>query len=169
MKVLKITIAALLVGLLFASVAAAHDSKVGFVNPQRIINETRIGRIAQEDLSNLGQEKDRRVRDALDIVDAIRSKLDNPTISPTEETDIEKALRLSIRDYEQLVEASNMDIQGEERRLIQFVMQQADAILRKVALERGFTMILTDPEIIGFVSDSMDVTDRVIRELDSML
>ena len=30
-------------------------------------------------------------------------------------------------------------------------------------------MILTDPEIIGYVSHSMDITDRVITELNSMI
>lgn len=169
MKVMNICLTALLIGLLAAPVALAHESKVGFVNPQRIINESRIGRVAQEDLAALGEEKDRRVREALDEVEILRSKLDVPTLTSTEETEVEKGLRIAIRGYEQLVEQSNMDLQAEERRLIQFVMRQADTILQRVAAERGFTMILTDPEIIGFVVDSMDVTDRVIQELDSML
>ncbi|MEF2230512.1 MAG: OmpH family outer membrane protein [Pseudodesulfovibrio sp.] len=49
------------------------------------------------------------------------------------------------------------------------MMRRADFILRRIAEERGFTMILTDPEIIGYVAESMDITDRVILELNSML
>lgn len=169
MRILKIIVAAMAMTVLLSSVAMAHESKVGFVNPQRIINESRIGRIAQEDLANLGQEKDRRVREALDEVEELRALLDTPTITSPQETEVEKGLRIAIRQYEKLVEQSNLDIQAEERRLIQFVMRQADVILQQVAKERGFTMILTDPEIIGFVSNTMDVTDRVIRELDAML
>ena len=48
-------------------------------------------------------------------------------------------------------------------------MRRADSILRRIAEERGFTMILTDPEIIGYVAHSMDITDRVILELNSMI
>lgn len=169
MKMLKTGVAALLVGLLFASVAAAQMSKVGFVNPQRIINESKIGRIAQEDLARLGKEKDRRVREALEAVEKIKQKLESGKLSVTEEQNSEKALRLAVREYEQLVEQSNLDIQGEERRLIQFVMRRADSILRRIAGEMGFTMILTDPEIIGYVDESMDITDRVIRELNAMI
>lgn len=169
MKTLKIFLLVMTLAVLMPVMAIAHDSKVGFVNPQRIINESRIGRIAQEDLARLGQEKDRRVREALDKVEELRSLLETPSITAPQETEMEKGLRLAIRAYEKLVEQSNLDIQGEERRLIQFVMRQADVILQEVAAERGFTMILTDPEIIGFVSHSMDVTDRVIRELDAML
>lgn len=169
MKMLKIGLLSLTVAMLFASSAAAHMSKVGFVNPQRIINESKIGRIAQEDLARLGKEKDRRVREALEAVEKLKDKLQESTLSVTEEQSLEKLLRLAVRDYEQLVQASNVDIQGEERRLIQFVMRRADSILRRIAQEMGFSMILTDPEIIGYVADSMDITDRVIRELNGMI
>ncbi len=169
MKLLKISVAAVVVSLLFASLAAAQMSKVGFVNPQRIINESKIGRIAQEDLAQLGKEKDRRVRESLDAVDVIKEKLESGRLSVSEEQTTEKSLRLAVREYEQIVERSNMDIQGEERRLIQFVMRRADSILRRIAQERGFTMILTDPEIIGYVASEMDITDRVIQELNSMI
>lgn len=169
MKWLKIGVTFIVMSLMLATVAAAQMSKVGFVNPQRIINESKIGRIAQEDLAQLGKEKDRRVREALDAVDVIKAKLESGRLSVSQEQATEKSLRLAVREYEQLVEASNMDIQGEERRLIQFVMRRADSILRRIAQERGFTMILTDPEIIGYVDNRMDITDRVIQELNSMI
>lgn len=169
MRTLKIGLACLIGTLLFASVASAQMSKVGFVNPQRIINESKIGRIAQEDLARLGKEKDRRVREALEVVDDIKTKLESKRLSVSEEQVMEKNLRLAVREYEKLVELSNIDIQGEERRLIQFVMRRADSILRQIAQEQGFTMILTDPEIIGYVDNRMDITERVIQELNSMM
>jgi len=169
MKALNICFAAILLAMLLVASASAHGSKVGFVNPQRIINESKVGRIAQEDLARLGKEKDRRVSEALAVVEQYKSELQNGTLSVTEQQTKEKGLRIAVRDYEQLVEASNLEIQGEERRLIQFVMRRADSLLRAIAKEMGFTMILTDPEIIGFVDDSMDITDRVIRELNAMM
>jgi len=169
MKALKICLSAIFVATLLAATASAHGSKVGFVNPQRIINESKIGRIAQEDLARLGKEKDRRVGEALAEVEKYKSELQNGTLSVTEQQTKEKSLRVAVRDYEQLVETSNLEIQGEERRLIQFVMRRADSLLRSIAKEMGFTMILTDPEIIGYVDDSMDITDRVIRELNAMM
>ncbi|AMK11407.1 OmpH family outer membrane protein [Pseudodesulfovibrio indicus] len=155
--------------LLLAAPASAQESKVGFVNPQRIINESRIGKIAQEDLAGLGKEKDRRVRDALAKVNKLQESLKEDALSVSEQQSRENALRTTVRDYERLVENSNLEIQAEERRLIQFVMRHADSILRTIARERGFTMILTDPEIIGYVDGSMDITDRVIKELNALI
>jgi len=169
MKILKISLAMFGIFLLLGGTALAQTSKVGFVNPQRIINESKIGRIAQEDLARLGKEKDRRVREALAVVESLQEGLKAQTMSVTEQQSKEEEMRLAVRDYERLVKNSNMEIQSEERRLIQFVMRRADSLLRAIAKEMGFTMILTDPEIIGFVADSMDITDRVIRELNSMM
>lgn len=169
MKILKISLTMFGIFLLLGGTALAQTSKVGFVNPQRIINESKIGRIAQEDLARLGKEKDRRVRAALAVVESLQEGLKAQTMSVTEQQSKEEEMRLAVRDYERLVKNSNMEIQSEERRLIQFVMRRADSLLRAIAKEMGFTMILTDPEIIGFVADSMDITDRVIRELNSMM
>ncbi|WP_207259795.1 OmpH family outer membrane protein [Desulfovibrio sp. Huiquan2017] len=155
--------------LLPAVPSLAQVSKVGFVNPQRIINESKIGKIAQEDLAGLGKEKDRRVRLALDKVNKLQAGLKEDALSVSEQQSRETGLRQAVRDYEQLVKNSNQEIQDEERSLIRFVMRRADSILKEIARERGFTMILTDPEIIGFVDSNMDITDRVIRELNSMI
>ncbi|WP_338667263.1 OmpH family outer membrane protein [Pseudodesulfovibrio methanolicus] len=155
--------------LLLAVPALAQASKVGFVNPQRIINESKIGKIAQEDLARLGKEKDRRVRKAMDKVNRLQSSLKEDALSVSEQQSRETGLRQAARDYEQLVRNSNQEIQNEERQLIRFVMRRADPILKGIAREQGFTMILTDPEIIGYVDNSLDITDRVISELNSML
>jgi len=155
--------------MLLAMPALAQPSKVGFVNPQRIINESKIGKIAQEDLARLGKEKDRRVRQALDKVNRLQEAVKADALSVSEQQSRETELRQAARDYEQLVQASNQGIQDEERQLIRFVMRRADSILKGIAREMGFTMILTDPDIIGYVDHDVDITDRVIRELNAML
>ncbi len=81
MKMLKIGTFCLLAVLFGALTAAAQTSKVGFVNPQRIINESKIGRIAQEDLARLGREKDRRVSEALQEVEVIKQELSKGLLS----------------------------------------------------------------------------------------
>jgi outer membrane protein len=45
-------------------------------------------------------------------------------------------------------------------------MQKADTIMKQLAAQQGFTLILTDPESIGYVDKSVDITDQVIRILD---
>lgn len=167
MKILKISLFVLVLTLA-AGTAMAQTSKVGFINPQRVVLESRIGKSAQADLARLGEEKDRIIQIKRKQVEDMRIAFEAGAYSATEATSREKNLRIAIREFDQLVENSTSDLQGEERRLIKFVMRRADIVLRRLAQEQGFTMILTDPEAIGYVADSMDLTDRVIRELDAM-
>lgn len=154
---------------LAAGSAAAQASKVGFVNPQRVIMESRIGRVAQEDLSRFGEIKDRQIRDARAKAEEIQAQLSVGVLSVSEQASLEQSLRIAAREYDQLVSNSTQDLQNEERRLVKFIMRRADTILRRLAAEMGFTLILTDPEAIGYVDASVDITDRVIRELDAMM
>lgn len=167
MKLFKLVIASFIL-LLSCSLAMAHESKVGFINPQQIIMESKIGKIAQQDLAKMGQEKDRIIREARENVQSMQRKLEGNTLTSIERGSIDDSIRVAVRDYEKLMEQASMDLQGEERRLIKFIMGKADTILRQLAKEQGFTMILTDPEAIGYVDGSMDLTGRVIRELDAL-
>ncbi|BCS87668.1 OmpH family outer membrane protein [Pseudodesulfovibrio sediminis] len=169
MKILKVFLFLSCTLLLVSVSAFAQQSKVGFVNPQRIINESKLGRVAQEDLARLGKEKDRRVQAALAEVEALQEQVKDERLSLAEQEVKEQALHFAVQNYEKLVKSSNVIIQAEERRLIKFVMRRADSILKSIARQMGFTMILTDPEIIGYVDGSMDITDQVISQLNAMI
>ncbi|WP_243546848.1 OmpH family outer membrane protein [Pseudodesulfovibrio tunisiensis] len=169
MKLFRTMTVLLVFSVLLVPAARAQMSKVGFLNPQRVINESKIGRVAQDDLARLGREKDRQVAVALEKVQALKGELASGEVSVAEQSLREAELRRAARDYEAVVERSNLEIQEEERKLIRFIMHRADSILKALAEERGFTLILTDPEIVGYVVPQMDVTDRVISELDKML
>lgn len=150
-------------------VCAFAKQRVGFVNPQRIINESKIGRTAQQDLARLGRVKDRRIRRSAEKINAIKAEIAKGLLSAAELVLKEKELKIEFQRHERLIAASNREIQDEENRLIRFVMRRADKLLRRIAKEQNFYMIITDPEVVGYIDPSVDITTQVIRELDSMM
>ena len=161
-------LAALLVLAAHAPALAAQDSRVGFVNPQRVINESGIGRVAQADLGRLGREKDRIIRESASTINQLKKDLAGNAMSAGERQLKQDALEVQYRKHDQLVDFSNEEIKAEEAKLIQFIMEKADDILKSIARKGGYTMILTDPNIIGYIDDSVDLTDQVIRRLDAL-
>lgn len=161
--------AAVLLGLalLIASVPALAEEKIGFVNPQRILDESRLGKTAQADLARLGQEKDRQIRDSARAINEYKGKLGGSGLSGSDQRVLDAKLQAQYEKHDRLVNESNEDIRLEEARLIHFVMQHADESLRAVAKKHGFSMILTDPDVIGYIDPSVDVTDEVIQDLNS--
>lgn len=151
---------------LVAFLAGAASAQVGFINPQRIVNESRIGRVAQDDLAKLGRVKDQRIRQSGAKIQSIKSEIAKGTLSVTDQKIRQEELEILYARHEELIKQSNLHIREEENRLIQFIMRKADKVLRRLAAEGGFTMILTDPESIGFIAPEVDLTERVIKTLD---
>lgn len=155
-----------LIGLAALAAPARAESKVGFLHPQRILNESKIGKAAQEDLARFAQEKDRGIRARTQEIQAEQKKLEAAGSTDPDAPRKAEALRLKYQQQDRLIQESNEEIRLEEQRLARYVMQKADAIMRQIATRQGFTMILTDPEAIGYVDPAMDITDQVLRALD---
>lgn len=141
-------------------------ARVGFINPQRIVNESSIGKIAQEDLANLGKIKDRRIRASAERIKGLRDEIDKGLLSSSQQRAQEDSIKAGIARHEILIDQSNHSIREQENHLIQFVMRKADFILRRLALQGGFSLVLTDPSAIGFIAPEVDLTDRVIEALN---
>lgn len=151
-----------------AALPASAAQKVGFVNPQRVINESRIGSVAQQDLTRLGEEKDKVIRKSAEEINALQLELENAGLSAAERQLKQERVRLLVRQHDDLVKRSNEQIKMEEARLIQFIMKKADGILRDLAQRKDYSMIITDPNVIGYIDNSVDLTDDVIEQLDKL-
>ncbi|WP_250645453.1 OmpH family outer membrane protein [Salidesulfovibrio onnuriiensis] len=163
MKQIKIVVSAMC---LLALLAPQAFARVGFINPQRVVNESRIGKVAQEDLAKLGRIKDQRIRKSGAKIDGIKAEIGKGGLSVTDQKVRENQLEVLYGRHERLIKQSNQDIRSEESLLIQFIMRKADKILRRLAAQDGFTLILTDPDSIGYISPEVDLTDRVIKALN---
>ncbi|MCM0754258.1 OmpH family outer membrane protein [Desulfovibrio aminophilus] len=166
MTAFRAAVFGLVLALVLAVPAHAQQGKVGFLHPQRILNESKVGKTAQEDLSRFAQEKDRRIRSATQEIQALQNELKAGNLPEDEGRRKADALRQKLQQQDRLIQESNEEVRVEEQRLARYVMQKADAIMRQIAVRQGFTMILTDPEAIGYVDPSMDITDQVLRALD---
>lgn len=154
--------------LAWPAASSSAQQKIGFVNPQRVINESKIGQVAQADLNRLGKEKDRRIREKALEISTLKKEIAGGKLAMTEQRIKEDSLRVHYEQYDKLIEESNAEIQREEAKLIRFLMRKADRILKDLAAKNGFTLILTDPDSIGYIEKSADITDQVIRELDRL-
>jgi len=153
---------------LLAPRAAQAQQKIGFVNPQRVVNETRIGQMAKADFARYVAEKDRAVRESAAQLAALKRDADVLGVAAAERARREEAYRRKAFQHETLVQENARDIKAEEAKLLQYVMRRADAVLEEIGRKGGYAIIFTDPNAVGYVDKaSVDLTERVARELDS--
>lgn len=160
--------ASIAAGLLLLAQPASAQQKIGFVNPQRVVNETRLGQTAKADLARYVAEKNRLVKESAAQVAVLRKEASASGLSSSERGKREEAYRRKSAQHEQLVQENARDIKAEEGRLLQYVMRRADTVLEEIGKKGGYAIIITDPNAVGYVDKaSVDLTERVARELDA--
>ena len=162
-----LTLCALAV-LTFAPGTAQAQQKIGFVNPQRVVNETRLGQMAKADLARYVAEKDRVAKESASQLALLRKEAEAPGLAPAERAKREEAYRRKGHQHETLLQENARDIKAEEAKLLQYVMRRADSVLEEMGKKGGYAIIFTDPAAVGYVDKAnVDLTERVARELDS--
>ncbi len=159
-------IVSILSGLMFPVSSAIAQNKVGFVNFVRLLEETEVGKTAHDDLLRLGKEKDRRISKSAKRINDLKKQLALPGLSQVQSTAMDDKLKMLYSKHNELVNKSNEEMRYEENKLFRFILRHADKSLRKVAIELGFSMVLTDPNIVGYIAKSADLTDLIIKEMN---
>ncbi len=161
----RVFVYTLLLALTLLWPAPGHSQdKVGFVDPYRIVAESKMGAIARRDIARIREQKEKSIRRSLDEVDALKAKSaarGNATDPAARET-----LRRKYEEHNRLVAAINEELEEENDALVALIIARADNILTRLAKKQGYTLIIKEPAVIGYLAPDVDLTDMVIKELN---
>ena len=154
-------------GLVLAAPVCAA-SKVGYINVQKIVSESNIGKIAKKDVDTLKEEKEAELRKSAQAINDLKTTLEKGKASMSADDLRDRAAKLQdmVKEHKRLVSDIKEDIQRKDRELVVMILQKADAILKKVAKKGNYTMIIKDPNAVGYLDPDIDITDAVIKELN---
>lgn len=147
---------------------SAAGSKVGYIDLQRLVKESHMGKAAVSDIERLREEKQVQINDRLKQINRVKIDLESnqELLKNDERKDKVDELNTLIKEYKRMVADVKEDIAKQDRELVAEILQKADGALKKVAKKKKFTMILKDPNTIGFLDPSVDITDDVLTELN---
>jgi len=154
-------------GLTLCAVSYAGD-KVGYINLQRLVNESRMGKAARADIQKMRKQREEIVSNKLWEVNNLKSLLTEKgaKMDPAEKRNKIEALRKAYKEYQRLLADAKEDILREDRELVAIILKKADGVLKRVAKKRKYTIILKDPKAIGYLDPSVDITDEVLKGLN---
>lgn len=167
-KIISFSIICLmLMGLVMISSAHAAD-KVGYINLQRLVNESNIGKESRQNLQKMRQEKEAALKKKSDEYNVLKDYINNNATTMGEEEKKQKIeeLRIAYKEYERLLADAKEDIVREDKELVTIILQKADNVLKNVAKKNKYSIILKDPNAIGYIDPSADITDLVLKELN---
>ena len=151
-----------------AGSAWAVSSKVGYIDLQRLVKESKLGKAAMSDIERLRTEKQKAIAEKLKLINTIKIDLESKDelLKGEKKKDKLEELNSLIRDYKRMVDDAKEEIAKEDRELVAQILKKADGLLKKVSKKEKFTMILKDPNAVGYLDPSVDITDQVLKELN---
>jgi len=158
----------LCVGLLLAIGAAgvmAQDSKVGYVNTQRITTESAPAKAAQ---SKLEAEFSKRQKELADLQTTLKGfsekfERDAPTLTESQRTTRQKEFAEQSRDFQRKQREFQEDLNGRRNEELQAVLDKANKAVKQVAEAEKFDLVLQEAV---YINTRNDITDKVLKILN---
>jgi len=144
----------------------AQEFRLGYVNLDRIIREAAPSKSAQ---AKLEQEFARREKDLQEIGNALKSSADKlereaMTLSESQRAARQKQVMEQDRDFQRKRREFQEDLNARKNEELQQVFERANRVVRQLAEAEKYDLIIQEAV---YVSPKHDITDKVIRSLNS--
>lgn len=163
---LSITLALAIFVLWGSSVYAAPPAKVGFVDVQKCIRTIPAGKAAKKKLERQAKSKQRALDKKQNDLKKMKESLEKQASMLNE-----NVKRQKVREYQQrlmeLQEAfvkHQTELKKREAKLLRPILEKLEKVIRAVAKEQKFTMILELNESrVIYALPNLEITDTVIK------
>ncbi|NQT70962.1 MAG: OmpH family outer membrane protein, partial [Desulfobacteraceae bacterium] len=112
--------------------ASFAAEKVGYINLQRLVNESKMGKDAKADILKMRETKqavlNKKLADINKLRDFINQKGDK--LVAGDRRDKVELLQKMYKDYQRLVADAKEDITREDRQLVAIILEKANDILK---------------------------------------
>lgn len=146
--------------------ATAQDTKIGAVNVERILRDSSTAKAVS---SKLEQEFSKRERDLRSSADQLRQSLERferegPTLPEGQRSSRQRQLVEQERDLQRRQRDFQEELNLRRNEALQQVIERLNRVIRTIAEAEKFDLIVQEAY---YVSPRVDITERVMSQLDS--
>jgi outer membrane protein len=159
----KTLIAALFLGMV-ATAPVAAQSKIGFVNTQRIFDESEPAKRASKKLETEFAKREKEINDLGIRLRTESEKLekDAPILSESQRNQRQRVLAELDRDFQRKQREIREDANQRRNEEFAAVLQLANNTLKDIAIKEGFDAIFQDA---AYANPKLDLTQKVLDAL----
>jgi outer membrane protein len=164
---LKGLIASLIVGALaFNAIAAEAEVKIGFVNGQRVINESPQTAKAKKKLEKEFEKRDQELQKMAKQLQAVQENLEKNglTMSESDRRAKEREFNETNREFQRRQREFREDINLRQNEEMAAIYDRLNRIIKAVAESEKYDIILQEAAVV-YVSPRIDLTEKVIKAL----
>lgn len=146
--------------------AQAQESKVGYINTQRVTAESAPAKAAQGKLVQEFAKREKELADQQLSLKAISDKFEReaPTLSESQRVARQKEFAEQNRDFQRKQREFQEDLNGRRNEELQQVLDKANKAVRQVADAEKYDLIIQE---VVYSNGKHDITDKVLKILNT--
>lgn len=144
----------------------AQDLKIGFVNTERILRDSKFAVQSQKELEAGFANRQKELEAMAAKVRAEAVKLDKDAITLSEEEKVRRQRDLAEldRDFQRKRREFDEDLAQRKSQLVGELVEKANRVIRSIADSQNYDLILQEAV---HVSKRVDITDQVLKQLNT--
>lgn len=161
----KQTVRIALATLLFASGMVTADTKIGFVNTEKLLREAPLSVAAQKRLEKEFSGREQELQKMTKQAREVQSQLDKEgvTMSETERKNKERELANLNREFQKQSREFREDLNLRRNEELSQIQERARKVIVDIAKTEKYDIIIEQAAV--YVDPKSDITDRVMKAL----
>jgi outer membrane protein len=154
-----------------AGAMGAESFSVGVVNQQAVMDKSKAGQRAIEELKTFSATRQKIVSSDEEELKELEKVLQNGGLKDEQKQEKQNLFRAKLDAYQRRVQDFNREIQTKQKELFEQYSKKISEAALAVAQRRGFAAVLdtgteANVKIVVYANRSVDITDEVIKEFD---
>ena len=155
---------------------AGQQMKVGTVNLQYILTNSKIAKSAQAQLQAKGDELQKNVQKERDKYETLKNEIEKKKTVWSQEILQDKVRELQkIEEFGKIVSRdANFELQSLEKKLMGPILNELGDVITAYGKREGYTLIMDNTgqgarSGILYADETLDISDKLLKDLDAAL
>ncbi len=159
-----VSVAAVSLLFLFASVKAYADAKVGFVNSQKVMNESPQATRAKKRIEKDFEKRDQDLQKIAKQLQTLQESLEKNglTMAESERRNKEREFNDLNRDFQRRQREFREDLSQRQNEEMAAILERVNKVIKQIADAEKYDIIFQEAV---YANPRIDITDKVIKAL----
>jgi outer membrane protein len=153
-----------------AAVAGAADARIAIIDFQRILDDSKAGKAAQETINQEGRQMEAELKAKGEAIEQMKEQLQKDALVMNKETreEKEREFRIQVNDFRESQQEFAQKARQLQIRAMSKIRNEVDTLAKAFAEEKGVTLMIEKQEAgVIYAPAQIDVTDEIIRRYDA--
>lgn len=146
--------------------ASAQESKIGFVNTERVFREAAPAKAAQAKLDQEFSRREKELQEMASRLKATSEKLekDNPILAESDRIKRQRELTDLDREFQRRQREFREDLNQRKNEELAVILERANKVIRQIAETEKYDIVFQEAV---YFSPRIDITDKVLKLLNN--